>query len=210
MQLWELFFFFISIMLELGEFIWTVPFNNKAIQSTLSKTLRKAFSKDIKRNTRQHKITIWKGKCLYFKSTRGMFHITEEHATSAKLGHKPMEHGQPLHSNYLCHSSTFDLGHGVLFFLCLSLPQSAVYLAGPQCTVHDPLPAQGVHQGDEWRGAAPTVLLPGEGTRLLWRWAYPCHCLRKFMKNIQGSVWLTVGTLLSFASRVKCVTLVHT
>lgn len=28
-------------------------------------------------------------------------------------------------------------------------PQSAVYLAGPQCTVPDSLPAQGVHQGDE-------------------------------------------------------------
>lgn len=48
-------------------------------------------------------------------------------------------------------------------------PQSAVYLAGTQCTVDDSLPAQGVHPGDERGRAAPTVLLPGEGTRLLQR-----------------------------------------
>lgn len=56
-------------------------------------------------------------------------------------------------------------------WFCFSLPQPAFYLAGPQCTVHDSLPAQGLHQGDEWSWAAPAVLLPGEGTRILRRWA---------------------------------------
>lgn len=48
-------------------------------------------------------------------------------------------------------------------------PQSAVYLAGPQRAVHDSLPGQGVHPGDERGRAAPAVLIPGEGTRLLRR-----------------------------------------
>lgn len=56
-------------------------------------------------------------------------------------------------------------------WFCFSLPQPAFYLAGPQCTVHDSLSAQGLHQGDEWSWAAPAVLLPGEGTRILRRWA---------------------------------------
>lgn len=109
-------------------------------------------------------------------------HITEEHfrviqiytfrtyINVAKLA---------LLSIYFHHSSMFDLEHDNLFFFFVLL-QSAVYLAGPQCTVHDSLPAQGVHQGDEWRRAAPTVLLPGEGARLLCRWApSQIHLIKK-------------------------------
>nr|XP_057907592.1 dymeclin isoform X2 [Doryrhamphus excisus] len=48
------------------------------------------------------------------------------------------------------------------------MPRSAVHLAGPQWSLHDPLLAQGVHPGDERGGAALAVQLPGEGARLLW------------------------------------------
>lgn len=53
----------------------------------------------------------------------------------------------PLSCVHFSNSFVFDL-EGV-FLLCIFLPQSAIYLAGTQCTLHDPLPAQGVHQGDE-------------------------------------------------------------
>lgn len=59
----------------------------------------------------------------------------------------------------------------------LSVLQPAVHLAGPQCTSHDSMPSESVHQGDEWRRAAPAVLLPGEGSSFLCRWA-PICCQR--------------------------------
>ncbi|XP_042158041.1 dymeclin isoform X4 [Oncorhynchus tshawytscha] len=52
------------------------------------------------------------------------------------------------------------------------MPRSAVHLAGPQYFVHDSLPSQSLHQGDDRGGAALTVLLPGEGARLLWDITY--------------------------------------
>lgn len=48
-----------------------------------------------------------------------MLHITEEHTVHTlklNLGHKPVAHGQPLSSIYLCHCSTLDLESDVLFF----------------------------------------------------------------------------------------------
>ncbi|XP_045544083.1 dymeclin isoform X2 [Salmo salar] len=52
------------------------------------------------------------------------------------------------------------------------MPRSAVHLAGPQYLVHDSLPSQSLYQGDDRGGAALTVLLPGEGARLLWDITY--------------------------------------
>ncbi|XP_036833611.1 dymeclin isoform X3 [Oncorhynchus mykiss] len=52
------------------------------------------------------------------------------------------------------------------------MPRSAVHLAGPQYFVHDSLPSQSLHQGDDRGGSALTVLLPGEGARLLWDITY--------------------------------------
>lgn len=49
--------------------------------------------------------------------------------------------------------------------------QPAVHLAGPQCIADDSMPSESVHPGDEWGRAAPAVLLPGEGSSLLFRWA---------------------------------------
>lgn len=106
-----------------------------------------------------------------------MYYINEEHTQSIRvslvnLGHKTnsVEPANPFTASIFVTSFLF-VWPWTRCSSFVSPPQSAVYLAGPQCTVHDSLPAQGLHQGDEWRRTAPTVFLPGEGTRLLWRWA---------------------------------------
>lgn len=125
-------------------------------------------------DTRQDKNNI-KELVSLFRSTKGVHYITEEctqstRVSSVNLGHTPAVRSQPPTPQHLF-PSHFLVWPWMWCSSFVPPPQSAVYLAGPQCTVHDSLPAQGVHQGDEWRGAAPTVLLPGEGTTLLWRWA---------------------------------------